>query len=472
MFAKMKKALVWALTLIVCFTVAACDFLPGNSTECNHEFGEWTTVEWKTCTTDGLQERTCEKCGEKEEQVVPAAHLAKADTYYQDSEKHAKICLYCKATFEEAVHEFDENDDCMVCGYHFQSLWEIPDHVLEIEEGRDVRVLVLADTQIIDSSQMRTSDRLGESSVIAWGPDTMEENLFQYMRSAVEKAEPDLILVVGDIIYGEFDDAGTSLECLIEELESYEVPWAPIYGNHENESAKGAKWQNQQLENAEHCLFMKGDTDGNGNYTIAIKQGDDIVRMFYMMDSNYCSNAYKPTDNEVITSPGFTSNQIVWLYNRMEALESVYGQAVSSTVCYHVPSKEFTQALEQYTDQTSMFTIGNEVKAAEGADDFGSKRSGLDEFTVPSYNGYSFLEILKKYSVDTVFCGHVHKVNTSVMYEGIRWTVALKTGKYDSHTASELGGTLMTFNSDGYFVKHLYHDATVQAKMDALRGLN
>ena len=112
------------------------------------------------------------------------------------------------------------------------------------------------------------------------------------------------------------------------------------------------------------------------------------------------------------------------------------------------------------------------MKAAEGADDFGSKRSGLDEFTVPSYNGYSFLEILKKYSVDTVFCGHVHKVNTSVMYEGIRWTVALKTGKYDSHTASELGGTLMTFNSDGYFVKHLYHDATVQAKMDALRGLN
>ena len=39
---------------------------------CNHTFGEWTVVEEPDCITDGLQMRTCSKCGGVEENVTKA----------------------------------------------------------------------------------------------------------------------------------------------------------------------------------------------------------------------------------------------------------------------------------------------------------------------------------------------------------------------------------------------------------------
>ena len=71
----------------------------------------------------------------------------------------------------------------------------------------------------------------------------------------------------------------------------------------------------------------------------------------------------------------------------------------------------------------------------------------------------AFRELLKKYGVDSVFAGHLHKVNTSVLYEGIRWTFGLKTGIYDDYTEGEIGGTLITFFKDTLNVRHLYYSA-------------
>ena len=483
MMALLKKAMYWVCVFTVSCVFVGCGTNTGDNTdggtsgdnsvsvECTeHTFSEWVTVERNTCIFNGVKERACTTCGETESEPIPAGHTI-AGTYHQSSDKHAKRCLFCETLFEEENHQF-EGSVCMICGYQEKALWDIPDYVIEIEEGRDARILFLADTQIIDSSQRRTPNRLNQTSITAWAPDRMEENCFKYIEDAVNKVNPDLIIILGDIIYGEFDDAGTSLLALIEEMESYEIPWAPLYGNHENESAKGAKWQNQMLENAEHCLFKKGDTDGNGNYTIAIKQGAELVRMFYIMDSNHCKNAYNPQENGVITTMGFTNNQIVWLYNRMEALKDVNGENVATSLCYHVPTQEFVFADEQYSKKSASYTIGSEVQKAAGADDFGSNRGSLtlQNFIAPNYNGEAFLSILKKYGTDTVFSGHLHKTNTSIMYEGIRWTFGLKTGTYDSYNAGELGGTQMLLNAKGYSIKHIYYDAAMQKKMDALRN--
>ena len=477
----LKNIAIWLCIVSISTTFFACGIKsPGSDnsqtgngvqTECaQHSFGEWLTVYRPTCIFDGLGERICTVCQKVEQKTIPAQHTV-ADSYYQYANKHAKACLFCGTVFEEAEHQFDGNV-CMDCGYENKPVWERVDHVIEIEEGREARVLFLADTQIIDSSQRRNPDRIKEPYITNWAPDKMEENCFKYIEDAVSKVQPDLIIILGDIVYGEFDDAGTSLLALIEEMESYEIPWAPLYGNHENESAKGAKWQNQMLEEAEHCLFKKGDTDGNGNYTIGIKQGEELVRTFYIMDSNHCKNAYNPEENDVITTMGFTSNQIVWLHNRMEALQTAYQQTVPSSLCYHVPTQEFVLADAQYSKQSASYTIGSEVQKVNGSDDFGSNRGTLENqnFTAATYNGEAFLSILKKFGVDTVFSGHLHKTNTSIMYEGIRWTFGLKTGTYDSYNSGELGGTQMLLGVDGYSIKHIYYDAAMQAKMDALRA--
>lgn len=37
-----------------------------------HDFGEWTVVKEATCTEEGLMERICSRCGEKETEIIPA----------------------------------------------------------------------------------------------------------------------------------------------------------------------------------------------------------------------------------------------------------------------------------------------------------------------------------------------------------------------------------------------------------------
>ena len=72
-------------------------------------------------------------------------------------------------------------------------------------------------------------------------------------------------------------------------MDSYQIPWAPIFGNHDNESAMGVEWQCEQLMNSEYCLFNRRHSiGGNGNYSIGLSKDGELQRVVYMMDSNFC----------------------------------------------------------------------------------------------------------------------------------------------------------------------------------------
>ena len=159
------------------------------------------------------------------------------------------------------------------------------DFIVEIPEGKKPVILQLSDPQMLDSSQA-VKDRLSDGEGDYWAKDKKEERCFKYIRETVEKTCPDLILIAGDIVYGEFDHNGSALLSFIEFMESLSIPWAPVFGNHETESKMGADWQCQQLENAKYCLFKQRTLTGNGNYSVGIKQGGKITRAFYMVDSN------------------------------------------------------------------------------------------------------------------------------------------------------------------------------------------
>ena len=302
------------------------------------------------------------------------------------------------------------------------------DFVIEVERGRNIRLLQLTDTQIIDGSQKRTPNRLQPAENIDWVPEMMRENLFDEIDRLVTLVEPDLILITGDIIYGEFDDAGTSLLKLIAVMDGYGIPWAPVFGNHENESVKGVDWQVEQLIRAEHCLFKRGNVTGNGNYNIGIVQNGALVRTVYMLDSNGCG--YIPDINigKVESAAGFADDQIAWVENRMSNIERVCGGKVPSFVGFHIPMAHFAAAKAQYTTLNT-FTIGETFPAKNG--DFGGAQN--NETIEGQFESPKIHEILIRYGTDGVFAGHFHCNNTSIYHGGIRWTFGLKTGVYDSH---------------------------------------
>jgi hypothetical protein len=317
------------------------------------------------------------------------------------------------------------------------------DFCMDVEGGRDIRVLQLSDMQIIDSSQMRTSDRLNAEGVAVWAPAKMYENCFKYIEQSIKRTNPDLIVITGDIVYGEFDDAGTTLTAIIDYMDSFEIPWAALWGNHDNESAKGVEWQCQQLIDSEYCLFKRGALTGNSNYTIGIRQNGALARVVYLLDSNGCCNT---TDESVKKAVGFGTDQITWMNGVGTSVKTFMGRAVPSLAFWHIATTDFNTALSKYgapTPPSPPFTIGETIIAQDG--DFGCMSEGFkNPFEV---NG--LCDVLKNCGIDGVFVGHNHLINTSILYGGIRWTFGLKTGIYDRYTERQLGGTSILLPESG-----------------------
>ena len=225
----------------------------------------------------------------------------------------------------------------------------IVDFVIHAEEGREFRILQITDTQIEDASKDRIPDRITDSTPLT--EEELYSDVFYYIDEAVKEAQPDLILMTGDNIAGMFDDDGWCTLQLVDFMESLEIPWAPIFGNHDNETAMGVTWQCQQFENAENCLFKRGDITGNSNYTIGIEQGGNVIKILYMMDSNGCQfgYTYSPLPSfgtinageKIKESNGFAEDQVQWIADTSAKITDGLGYTPSKFLAIHINLKEY-----------------------------------------------------------------------------------------------------------------------------------
>ena len=348
------------------------------------------------------------------------------------------------------------------------------DYVLDFDvtEDRELRILQLSDTQIIDGTQVRYDSRLGQSSKELWDgtAEVRQRILFNCIEATVKEAQPDLILIAGDIIFGEFDDNGENLKALVAHMEQYQIPWAPVYGNHDNESYMGVAWQNAQFADATYCLYYSGhDIGGNSNYSIGLAKNGTLQRAVYMMDTNFCANVkvYQDgvlqtdvkhinqdgdeTNGEILTQLGFTDAQHEWYRTTALRTNAIIGDKIPSMLCYHVPTIDVwlgTKAAcyqEGYVDKnTIQYTIGEGNIAQSG--DSGFKRGNM--LSHNSYKDTGLLDIMLEVGGDSASFGHEHNCSVSTSYGGVRWTFGLKTGAYDS-SPTEQGGTLFTISPDG-----------------------
>ncbi|MBR2335156.1 MAG: metallophosphoesterase [Clostridia bacterium] len=319
------------------------------------------------------------------------------------------------------------------------------DFTVNVDREGEIRILQLTDMQVIDATQMRYPERLGGSSLVNWVPEKHYNNLYQYMDELIERANPDLIIITGDIIYGEFDDSGRSMVEFVAHMDSYKIPWAPVYGNHDNESRMGVEWQNQQFIDSKYCLFAKGNVFGNGNYTVDIVQNGELIRRLCMVDSNGCHGAG--------VSQGIREDQIKWLEE--------YGKAddAPAFVCYHIPTADFTnvsiakgyQSAPDVPGDVHNYTICRETDDKKA--DFGRKIERLE-----AGGQVELMPTFKKIGADGIFTGHCHCINTSIVCEGIRFTFGLKTGTYDYFHGDAMGGTLITIEGKSFSVEHIYCD--------------
>ena len=302
------------------------------------------------------------------------------------------------------------------------------DFIVEVESGRDARVLQLTDPQLIDTDQMRSPTRIGEPDKSRWAKNKKEENYKKYLRPTIEKYDPDLIIITGDIVYGEFDDDGSNLLDFIEFMDSFEIPWAPVFGNHDNESRKGADWQCQQFVNSPYCLFKQRTLTGNGNYTVGIKQDNTIKRVFFMLDSNGINenrvSEESLANGHTSTITGFAQDQINWYTAQTQTIKQQYPN-VKLSFAFHIQPYIFRSAFAKYGFPNELPINIDEYGEDGNFGYLGRNLKGEWDTDYTVWNG------MKNLGVDSIFVGHEHCNSASVIYDGVRIQYGQKSSTYD-----------------------------------------
>ena len=408
---------------------------------------------WKCATCDKyFEDNTCTAEIEKSSVkigMLPHSALTHHDAVATSGTQNGNIeywyCSDCNNYYsnKECTVQITQEDTVVF------SPVNIPDFIVEVETGRDPVVLQLTDTQIIDAAQARPGR--GGLDYNFWATDQVEERCYDYITETIEATKPDFIILTGDIVYGEFDDSGSALLSLIDFMESFEIPWAPVFGNHDNESKKGVDWQCEQFENATYCLFEQKTLTGNGNYSVGITQGGVLKRVFYMLDSNGCASASSESlaNGHTKTSAGFGQDQIEWYTEEIKAIKELSPDTKIS-FAYHIQQAIFSDAYKKYgfnqSQQYQNINIDTLENKTEG--DFGYIGRQLKG---PWDTSYSVWNGMKALGVDSVFVGHEHCNSASVVYEGVRFQFGQKSSEYDRFNC---------LNSDGSITGNYYVTGT------------
>jgi len=328
---------------------------------------------------------------------------------------------------------------------------------LEKQLGEDYKILQFTDIQIIDVTQQPYEGRLTASDAAKW-PDR-DTCAFNQIRELVSSEKPDFIVLTGDNVYGQFDGDGSNFKALVDLMDSFDIPWSFVNGNHDGETVvnhggvdyecgKGMKWQADYVkQNTENCLYELGaETMGSGNFTVNLTENGKIVYTFVMMDTHGCDMA-----------AGMNLEQIEWYESEIRKASKVrYGKGdlsagvVPSFMFFHHPLRQHYLAMLKYNNTDRGF-VSVDGKPLDNGD------YGANMETVSYFQSNAIWDKIKELnSTKGVFVGHNHKNNTSILYEGVRLTFGNKTGTYDSWY--QQGGTRITIKdgSNDFTVEPIY----------------
>ena len=296
---------------------------------------------------------------------------------------------------------------------------------LEKTKGEDFVILNLADVQ------------LGDDEAYA------DEGIYseELIKKLVADHNPDLITLTGDNAWGVI----AYME-LIELMESFDIPWAPVMGNHDGQGCPSEFWAAYRFAEAENCLFQCGPEDmGYGNYIINITENGKIVHTLFMVDT-HDSNTFTLEDGTVVEGyDHLWENQQAWYKWAVEGIAEMAGRTVPSTIMMHIPVYEIYDAWDKISIEADDLEFGK-VNPLFSLVASGNKY----EESCPSAVNNGFFDLCKELgSTKTMLFGHDHKNDFIVNYEGINLAYGVKSGFGSYWQKDMIGGTTINIDSRG-----------------------
>ena len=339
---------------------------------------------------------------------------------------------------------------------------------------RDFKVMHLTDIHIGGGFMSTRQDQ--------WAQDALE--------TMIRAEKPDLVVVTGDIAFPVPFIAGTfnnlnATKIFANLMESLGVYWTFTFGNHDTEIYSYfsrediCNYYEERLENDfKYCLFERGfsgEDMGYGNTIIKVKNSTGIVtNAFVLMDTH----SYVDGDIFGLTwkYDNLHKSQVDWYKNEIQSIVSANIQIdpsateLSNHTFIHIPIEEYRDGWKEYVQNNNQDTENTRFlygKVGENP----NKRKDIDSYGV--YCGWytnDFFETGLENGLKTVFCGHDHLNNFSILYNGgsgdkyIQLTYGMGMDylayvKVDDHV--QRGCTLLTVSSNGTYAvtaKNYYTD--------------
>lgn len=266
------------------------------------------------------------------------------------------------------------------------------------------------------------------------------------VRDVVSKARADMLVVTGDSIFPFLPKSGTlnnvkQARRLTAFLDSFELPYAIIFGNHDVEL--GAHADKDQIADifskGQYCIFDRGPRDifGLGNYIIKLvdKAGLPITALV-MLDSNMYGKGWFFSGFDCIHQ-----DQTSWCTAELTKMQ-LQNNTLSAAAFFHMPLAEYKIAYEQMKlgDRSVVYNFGS---IAETNDYFGISKNECDFFEKALANG----------CIKAMFCGHDHLNTLSLSYRGIMLTYGMSIDYLGyskmAKRYSQRGGTLIEIGQNG-----------------------
>lgn len=320
--------------------------------------------------------------------------------------------------------------------------------VLKKKTGQDFVVLNLTDPQLGDPE---------------WAEGSLDRRVLEYtVEELVKRVKPDLITISGDLGWAEYTLA---YDLFAELLEKFQIPWAPIWGNHDNQNgAEHVAFIVNRYRKYSHFLYEEGDPAmGNGNYVIAIEEEGKVVEGLIMMDSHNRVDYVDDKGEVKQVDAKLLPLQMDWYRAQIHALKE--RGCNSATMVLHIPPYAFREASKaafkeglDLTKVTLQEAEGNSCWQVGYENSVGVQYEGICSH--PEEDGV-FALIQEEGVTKRVIAGHDHVNNWMITYQGVQLIYGLKTGAGCYWNPLLNGGTTLKVGSEGvYEVKHEYVDAS------------
>jgi len=241
---------------------------------------------------------------------------------------------------------------------------------------------------------------------LAYGIDYRDRKTLELIKNLAKSDDYDLIVITGDLTMSPY--APKLFLSLISHMESLEIPWTFVFGNHETDFHDYEDFLSI-IPETEYLMFKVGPeitNGGYGNFKIEFTKNNLPFYNAYFLDSKAERKNYTEEEGEY----DYLSLGQVWWYE-----DHVQTDTVDSLVFMHIP-------LRQFIDPIDYVGIFNEDKVyAQGVD-----------------TGF-FNKMVTYGRSKALFVGHDHKNDFYLMMEGIMLAYGRATG-YNGYGNLEKGG--------------------------------